>query len=118
VTVARQTAKAPSGPAVNLVRWEQTADQVMGRVGDRFGWVEPRRTPRTYVARLLSATERNNCCWLAKNTDHAHPDATQRLLRTACRDAYTPRTSKPPPSGACGVPTIDQLPHHVAPVRS
>lgn len=76
---------------VDSTRWEQTVDQVMGRVADAFGRVEPRRTARAYVAGLLSATERKNCWWLAENADHARPDAMQRLLRTACWDAEAVR---------------------------
>jgi hypothetical protein len=56
---------------VDPARWEQTVDQVMGRVGDAFGRVEPRRTARAYVAGLLSATERKNCWWLAEDAGHA-----------------------------------------------
>lgn len=76
---------------VDSARWAQTIDQVMGRVGDAFGRVEPRRTARAYVAGLLSGTERKNCWWLAENAGHARPDAMQRLLRTACWDAEAVR---------------------------
>ena len=67
--------------------WEQTLDQVMGRIAAAFGRVEPRWTARDYVAGLLSETERKNGWWLAENAGHARPDAMQRLLRTASWDA-------------------------------
>ncbi|MFC7388473.1 IS701 family transposase [Sphaerisporangium rhizosphaerae] len=59
----------------------------MGRIGSRFGRVEPRRTVRAYVTGLLSGVERKNCWNLAEHAGHRGPEAMQRLLRTACWDA-------------------------------
>jgi SRSO17 transposase len=62
----------------------------MGRVVGALGRVESRRSAREYVDGLLSSTERKNCC-VAEKAGYAHPDAMQRLLRTASWDAEAVR---------------------------
>jgi SRSO17 transposase len=76
-----------AGHSVEVDRWRVVLDGVMGKVAGRFARVEPRATARAFVAGLLSGVERKNCWSLAEHAGHRHPDAMQRLLRSARWDA-------------------------------
>jgi DDE superfamily endonuclease len=76
-----------AGHSVDPARWRVLFDELMILVAGRFGRVEPRRAARDMVPGLLSPAERKNCWWLAEHAGHGDPQAMQRLLRTAMRDA-------------------------------
>jgi SRSO17 transposase len=59
----------------------------MGRIGRRFGRVEPRRRARAFVLGLLSGLPRMNCWSLAEHAGEATPDGMQHLLARAVWDA-------------------------------
>ena len=44
----------------DAVHWAQGLEDVMARIGARFGRIEPRRRARAYVRGLLSPAERKN----------------------------------------------------------
>ncbi|MFI2466375.1 DUF6896 domain-containing protein [Streptomyces globisporus] len=58
-------------------------DQVMARIGVRFGRVEPRAAARAYLLGLLASVEWKDCRQLAEQVGHARPGPMQRLLRYA-----------------------------------
>jgi SRSO17 transposase len=64
-------------------RWAQGLEAVMGRIGARFGRVEPRRRARAYVRGLLSAVERKNGWQLAEAAGDRTPDGVQDFLARA-----------------------------------
>jgi SRSO17 transposase len=67
--------------------WMVTFNDLMSRIANRFGRVEPRRAATAYVRGLLSDLERKNCWNLAEHAGLTGPQAMQRLLRTARWDA-------------------------------
>ncbi|MEU3600910.1 transposase, partial [Streptomyces sp. NPDC006798] len=75
----------------------------MAKVAGRFARVEPRTTARAFVAGLLSDVERKNCWSLAEHCGHRHPDAMQRLLRSARWDADAVRAGLRDAAAAKGV---------------
>ena len=44
----------------DVERWAQELEEVMGRIGARFGRVEPRRRALAYLRGLLAPVERKN----------------------------------------------------------
>jgi SRSO17 transposase len=64
-------------------RWAQELAEVMGRIGARFGRVEPRRRALTYLRGLLSSVERKNGWQLAEAAGDRTPDGVQDLLARA-----------------------------------
>ena len=76
-----------AGHSVDPASWRELFDDLMCLVAGRFARVEPRRTARDMVLGLLSPAERKNCWWLAEQAGHDGPQAMQRLLRAAVRDA-------------------------------
>lgn len=58
-------------------------DVLLGRVGGRFGRVEPRARAREYVTGLVAGLERKNGWTLAERAGERVPDGMQRLLRWA-----------------------------------
>jgi SRSO17 transposase len=59
----------------------------MGRVGGRFGRVEPRRRARAFLLGLMAGLPRVNCWTIAEHAGDASPDGMQHLLAAAVWDA-------------------------------
>jgi SRSO17 transposase len=68
-------------------RWAQGLEEVMGRIGARFGRIEPRRRARAYVRGLLAPVERKNGWQLAEAAGDRTPDGVQDFLARAHWDA-------------------------------
>jgi SRSO17 transposase len=62
-------------------------DEMMLRIGGRFGRVEPRRRARAFVLGLLAGLARKNCWTIAEQAGEATPDGMQYLLERARWDA-------------------------------
>ena len=62
-------------------------DDVVERIGLRFGRVEPRRRVRAYLQGLLAPVERKNGWQLAEAAGDATPDGVQELLSRVRWDA-------------------------------
>ena len=67
----------------DAARWAQGLDEVMERIGARFGRVEPRRRALTYLRGLLSPVERKNGWQLAEVAGDRTPDGVQDFLSRA-----------------------------------
>jgi SRSO17 transposase len=61
-------------------RWARGLDEVMERIGARFGRVEPRRRALAYVRGLLAPIERKNGWQLAEIAGDRTPDGVQDFL--------------------------------------
>lgn len=61
-------------------RWARGLDEVMERIGTRFGRVEPRRRALAYLRGLLSPVERKNGWQLAEVAGDRTPDGVQDFL--------------------------------------
>jgi SRSO17 transposase len=72
---------------VDAERWAQGLEEVMERIGTRFGRIEPRRRARAYVRGLLSPAERKNGWQLAEVAGDRTPDGVQDFLARAHWDA-------------------------------
>ena len=64
-------------------RWAQGLEEVMERIGRRFGRIEPRRRARAYLRGLLSPAERKNGWQLAEVAGDRTPDGVQDFLARA-----------------------------------
>jgi SRSO17 transposase len=73
--------------SVDPGRWLGLLDDLMLRVGARFGRVEPRRRARAFVLGLLAGLPRVNCWSIAEHAGDATPSGMQHLLSRACWDA-------------------------------
>ena len=71
----------------DAVRWAAGLEDVMERIGARFGRVEPRRRALAYLCGLLSPTERKNGWQLAEATGDRTPDGVQDFLARVHWDA-------------------------------
>jgi hypothetical protein len=60
--------------------WARTLDELMGRLGPRFGRVEPRRRALAYLRGLLAPVERKNGWQLAEAAGDRTPDGMQDFL--------------------------------------
>ena len=67
--------------------WDQELDELLLRIGARFGRVEPRRRMRDYVHGLLGPVGRKNSWQLAEYAGHSAPHRLQHLLAGARWDA-------------------------------
>ena len=76
-----------AGHSVSPDRWLRALDELMLRVGSRFGRVEPRRRARAFVLGLLAELPRKNCWTIAEQAGDATPDGMQHLLARARWDA-------------------------------
>ena len=76
-----------AGPSVGPSRWQGMFDELMLRVGARFGRMEPRRRARAFVLGLLAGLPRKNCWTIAEQAGEATPDGMQYLLERARWDA-------------------------------
>jgi SRSO17 transposase len=72
--------------AGDLTCWQAGLEALLGRVGGRFGRVEPRRRARALVLGLLADLPRKNCWTLAEHAGDASPDGMQHLLARAVWD--------------------------------
>jgi len=68
---------------VDAERWAQGLEEVMERIGRRFGRIEPRRRARAYLRGLLSPAERKNGWQLAEVAGDRTPDGVQDFLARA-----------------------------------
>jgi SRSO17 transposase len=75
-----------AGLSVDLGRWRLEFDELMLRVGARFGRVEPRRRMAAFVQGLLAGLPRVNCWSVAEHAGDAGPRGMQRLLSAAVWD--------------------------------
>ena len=75
-------AAASVDPAVFGLRWHE----LMGRIGGRFGRVEPRRCAEDLVRGLASELAIKNWWTIAEHGGAATPDGVQHLLRKAVWD--------------------------------
>jgi SRSO17 transposase len=71
----------------DAARWAQRLEEVMDRIGVRFGRVEPRRRALAYLRGLLSPAERKNGWQLAEIAGDRTPDGVQDFLARAHWDA-------------------------------
>jgi SRSO17 transposase len=75
-----------AGFSVDLGRWRREFDELMLRVGGRFGRVEPRRRMASFVRGLLAPLPRVNCWTIAEHAGEHCPRGMQRLLSAAVWD--------------------------------
>jgi SRSO17 transposase len=75
-----------AGLSVDLERWRREFDELMLRVGARFGRVEPRRRAAAFVCGLLAGLPRVNCRAIAEHAGERCPRGMQRLLSAAAWD--------------------------------
>ena len=68
-------------------RWQAGLDELMGRVGGRFGRVEPRRRARAFLLGLMAGLPRVNCWTIAEHAGDVSPDGMQHLLAGAVWDS-------------------------------
>ena len=71
----------------DAVRWARGLEDVMDRIGARFGRVEPRRRGLAYLRGLLSPAERKNGWPLAEIAGDRTPDGVQDFLSRVHWDA-------------------------------
>src|ERR1700752_606108 len=64
----------------DAARWAQRLEEVVERIGVRFGRVEPRRRALAYLRGLLSPIERKNGWQLAEIAGVRTPDGAQDFL--------------------------------------
>ena len=76
-----------AGHSVDPGRWLGILDELLLRVGARFGRVEPRRRARAFVLGLLAGLPRVSCWSIAEHAGDASPSGMQHLLSRACWDA-------------------------------
>lgn len=69
------------------LRWQVGLDELMARVGGRFGRVEPRRRVRAFLLGLMAGLPRVNCWTIAEHAGHASPDGMQHLLAGSVWDS-------------------------------
>jgi SRSO17 transposase len=62
-------------------------DEVLARIGGRFGRAEPRRRAAAYLRGLLAPVERKNGWQLAEAVGDATPDGVQEFLSRVRWDA-------------------------------
>ena len=67
-------------------RWHCEFDDLVSRIGARFGRVEPRRRVAGFVAGLLAELPRTNCWTIAGHAGDRDPRGMQRLLSQAVWD--------------------------------
>ena len=75
----------------DVERWARGLDEVVARIGVRFGRAEPRRRARAYLRGLLAPVERKNGWQLAEAAGDATPDGVQEFLSRVRWDAEAVR---------------------------
>lgn len=73
--------------SVDVDHWCWLFDELMSRIGARFGRVEPRRRAGRFVLGLLAGLVRVNCWSIAEHACEGRPDGMQHLLGRARWDA-------------------------------
>jgi len=76
-----------AGHSVDPGRWLGILDELMLRIGGRFGRVEPRRRARAFVLGLMAGLPRKNCWTIAEHAGDDSPGGMQHLLSRASWDA-------------------------------
>lgn len=71
----------------DAARWARGLDEIVGRIGPRFGRAEPRRRAAAYLRGLLAPVERKNGWQLAESAGDATPDGVQDFLSRMRWDA-------------------------------
>lgn len=66
--------------------WSAELEELLVRIGHRFGRVDLRRRMRAYVHGLLGPVGRKNSWQLAEHAGHHTPAGLQHLLSRACWD--------------------------------
>ena len=79
--------KSPYRRAQHVACWARGLDEVVERIGGRFGRTELRRRVRSYLQGLLAPVERKNGWQLAEAAGDATPDGMQELLSRVRWDA-------------------------------
>jgi len=69
-----------------LQAWRVEFEDLVTRIGPRFGRVEPRRRVGAFLAGLLAGLPRTNCWTIAEHAGEQHPRGMQRLLSDAVWD--------------------------------
>lgn len=69
------------------LRWQAGLQELMDRIGGRFGRVEPRRRARAFLLGLMAGLPRVNCWTIAEHAGDASPDGMQHLLAGAVWDS-------------------------------
>src|SRR3954469_22321517 len=83
---APAVAAAPSVDRADLAlmdRWQREFDDLVLRIGPRFGRVEPRRRVASFLRGLLAELPRRNCWTIAEHAGEHDPRGMQRLLSQA-----------------------------------
>lgn len=75
-----------AGLSVDLDGWRREFDELMLRIGGRFGGVEPRRRAAAFVCGLVAGLPWVNCWTIAEQAGEAGPRGMQRLLSAAVWD--------------------------------
>jgi SRSO17 transposase len=85
--VPREDLAVAAGHSLDVARWLELFDEVVGRIAARLARVEPRRRARTFVLGLMAELPRKNCWTIAEHAGDATPDGMQYLLERARWDA-------------------------------
>jgi SRSO17 transposase len=72
--------------SVDPARWGEGFEDLIARIGRRFGRVEPRWRARSFLLGLLAGLPRTNCWTIAEHAGQASPDGMQHLLARAVWD--------------------------------
>jgi SRSO17 transposase len=71
---------------VDPARWQESFDELLGRVAGRFARADLRWRARAFVRGLLADLPRKNCWTLAEHAGDPTPDGMQHLLARAVWD--------------------------------
>jgi hypothetical protein len=72
-----------AGHSVDPGRWLGILDELVLRIGGRFGRVEPRRRARAFILGLMAGLPRKNCWTIAEHAGDDSPGGMQHLLSRA-----------------------------------
>ena len=75
-----------AGHSLSPASWRARLEELLGRVADRFGRVEPRGHACTLQLGLLADLPRENCWTIAEHAGQATPDGLPHLLAGAVWD--------------------------------
>jgi hypothetical protein len=76
----------PGHLTTTAANWQAGLEELLSRVGGRFGRVKPRRRARAFVCGLLPDLPRKNCWTIVEHAGDASPDGMQHLLGRAVWD--------------------------------
>src|SRR5687768_13937093 len=83
--------------------WAEDLEQLLSRLGSRFGRVEVRRQAGAYLRGLLAPVERKNGWQLAEAAGDARPDGMQDFLARMRWDADAVRAAGVSSTGPAGL---------------